>query len=59
MVKNPPAKQEMQDMQFRSLGRGDPLEREMATYSSIPAGKNPMDRGAWQAMVYGVAKSWT
>ena len=25
-------------MQFRSLGRGDPLEREMATYSSIPAG---------------------
>ena len=37
-IVNPSAKQEMQDMQFRSLGRGDPLEREMATYSSIPAG---------------------
>ena len=21
--------------------------------------ENPMDRGAWQATVYGVAKSWT
>ena len=21
--------------------------------------ENPMDRGAWQAIVYGVAKSWT
>ena len=21
--------------------------------------ENPMDRGAWQAVVYGVAKSWT
>ena len=21
--------------------------------------ENPMDRGAWQAMVHGVAKSWT
>jgi len=31
----------------------DPLEEEMATHSSILAGKNPMDRGAWQAIVMG------
>ena len=29
--------QEMQEMQVRSLGREDPLEKEMATHSSIPA----------------------
>ena len=28
----------------------------MATYSSILAWENPMDRGAWQATVYGVTK---
>ena len=28
----------------------------MATHSSILAWKNPMDRGAWQATVHGVAK---
>ena len=33
--KNPPAKQETQEMQVRFLGREDPLEEEMATYSSI------------------------
>ena len=32
LVKNPPA---MQEMQVRSLGRDDPLEKEMATHSSI------------------------
>ena len=31
----------------------------MATHSNIFAWKNPMDRGAWQAAVHGVAKSWT
>ena len=35
----------------RSPGRG------MATYSSILAWKNPMDRGAWQATVHGVARA--
>ena len=34
VVKNPPANQEMQG---GSLGRDDPLEKEMATYCSIPA----------------------
>ena len=42
--------------QVQSLGREDPLEREMATHSSILAWKNPMDRGAWWAAVHGVAK---
>ena len=34
MVKNPPA---MQETQVRSLGREDPLEKKMATHSSILA----------------------
>ena len=39
-----------------SLGWEDPLEKEMATLSSILPG-NPMGRGAWQAKVHGVTKS--
>ena len=31
----------------------------MATHSSITAWRIPMDRGAWQATLYGVPKSWT
>ena len=31
----------------------------MATHSSIFASRIPMDRGAWQAIVHGIAKSWT
>ena len=38
MVKNPPA---MQEMQVRSLGREDPLEKGMATRSSILAWRIP------------------
>ena len=34
---NPPA---VQEMQFRSLGREDPLEKEMATHSNILAWKS-------------------
>ena len=41
MVKNPPAKQEMQKTQVQSLGREDPLKEEMATHSSILAWKIP------------------
>ena len=36
-----------------------PLEEGMATHSSILIWRIPMDRGAWQATVHGVAKSWT
>ena len=38
MVKNLPA---MQDTQVRSLGQEDPLEKEMATHSSILAWEIP------------------
>ena len=41
------------------LGREDPLEEGMVTYSSIPAWRIPMDRGAWQATVHRVTKGWT
>ena len=37
VVKNPPEMQEMQEIQFRSLGQEDPLEEGMATHSSILA----------------------
>ena len=46
-------------MQFRCLGWEDPVEEGMATHSSIPCLEDPMDGGAWQAMVHGVAKSQT
>ena len=36
-VKNPHATQEMQVTWVQSVGRGDPLEEEMATHSSILA----------------------
>ena len=49
----------MKEMRVQSLGQEDPLEKEMATLSSILAWKNPMDRGAWQAIIHGVAKSQT
>ena len=38
MVKNPPA---MQETQVRSLCQEDPLEKAMATYSSILAWRMP------------------
>ena len=40
-VKNSPAMQETQEMQVWSLGWEGPLEKEMATHSSIPARKIP------------------
>ena len=41
MVKNPPTKQETQETWVQSLSWDDPLEKEMATYSSILAWKVP------------------
>ena len=49
----------MQETWVRSLGWEDPLEEGMATHSSILAWRIPMDGGAWQAAVHGVAKSRT
>ena len=57
VVKNLPAMQEIQETQVQSLGQeeppgvgnGNPLQ-----YSCLG---NPMDRGVWQVIVHGVAKS--
>ena len=46
----------MQETQVRFLGREDPLEKKMATHSSILVWEILMDRGAWQATVHGVVK---
>ena len=49
MVKNPPA---MQETWVRSLGWEDPLEKEMATHSSILAWRIPWteEPGGLQSM---------
>ena len=36
----------MRDIQLQSLGSEDPLEKGMATHSSILSWRNSMDRGA-------------
>ena len=56
MVKNLPA---IQKIWIRSLGWEDPLEKGMATHSSILSWRIPMDRGAWWIAVHDVAKSQT
>ena len=56
LVKNLPS---IQETRVRFLGWEDPLEKEMVTHSSILAWRIPMDRGAWQAIVHGVAVSRT
>ena len=43
-----------QEMWVQSLGREDPLEKEMETHSSILAWEIHMNRGAWWATVHGV-----
>ena len=53
MVRNPPA---MQETRAQSLGREDPLEKGMATHSSVLA-KNFQDSGAWRATDHRVSES--
>ena len=45
--------QEMQETHFQILGQQDPLEKEMATHSSILAWEIS---GDWQATAHEVAK---
>ena len=54
MVKSLPA---MQETRVQPLSWEDPLEKEMATHSSIL--ENPMDGEAWQATVHRVTKGQT
>ena len=56
MIKKPPA---MRETWVPSLGWKDALEEGMATHSRVLAKSIPMDRGSWQATVYGVAESQT
>ena len=56
MVKNLPA---MRETRVRSLGWEDPLEEGMATHFSILGWRTPVDRGAWQVTIHGIAKSQT
>ena len=55
VVKNSPA---MQEMRVQSQSWEDTLKEEIASLQ-YSCQKNPMDRGTWQAIVPGVAKSWT
>ena len=52
MVKNLPAMQELQETQVRSLGQEDPLEKGIATNSSILAWRIPWteEPGGLQSM---------
>ena len=46
----------MQETRVQSLGLEDPLEKGMATHSSILGLENSMDRGAWWATVMGLQR---
>ena len=57
MVKNPHA---VQKTQVPSLGRDDPLEKGVTTHSSqYSCLENPVDSGAWWAIVHWDAESNT
>ena len=56
LVKNLPAKQETL---IRSLGQEDPLEKGLATHSSIHAWKIPWTKEPGKLLTMGVTKSWT
>ena len=45
-----------QKMRVRSLGQEDPLEKEMATHSSIRAWKTPWTEKTGEATVHGVVR---
>ena len=55
-VKNLPT---VRESQVRSLAQDDPQEEGNGNPFQYYCLENPMDRGAWRATVYGVAKSWT
>ena len=55
-VENLPA---MRETWVPSLDWEDPLEESMAAHFSTLAWRIPMNRGAWWAIVHGIAKSQT
>ena len=56
MVQNPPAKQKTW---VRCLGQEDPLEKEVATHSSVLAWGIPWTEEPGRPQSMGVTKSWT
>ena len=56
MVESLPA---MQEIQVQSLGQEESLGEGNGNPLQHSCLENPMDRGAWEATVYGVAKSGT
>jgi len=54
-AKNLPA---MQETQVQYLGPEHPLEKEGNPFQYFCL-EDSIDRGAWQATVHGVTKSWT
>ena len=56
LVKNPPA---IQESQVQSLGQEDPLKKEMATRSSILAGKILWTEEPCRLWVHGITKRQT
>ena len=50
IAKNLPA---IQETQARSLGWENPLEKGMATHTTVLCLDNPIDRGAWWVAVHG------
>ena len=59
MVKNPPAVQEILETWVQSLGWKDPLEKEMATHSSILAWRIPWTEEPGRLQSRGSQKSQT
>ena len=58
MVKTLSAKAEDKEMQVRSLGWENPLEKGHGNPLQHSCLENPMDRGSSWATVHGVTKSW-
>ena len=56
VVKNLPA---IQETQVQLLGWEDPLEKGIGNLLQYSCLEKPMDGGAWQATVHGVANSQT
>ena len=61
-VKNLPATQETQETQVQSMGWKDPLEKEIATHSSIFTWKTPETKepeGLQSMGLHSVRQTWT
>ena len=58
-VKNPPAMQESREILVQSLGQKDPLDKGMATQSSILVWRIPWTEEPGRLQSMGLQKSWT